>query len=221
MFRADESVQSSPIRSNTRSLGSCSTGPAHCEVVKIKETCLWDNTYSSLKVYACREITGVRHRMNHQLTIVSKKSGTVKGLRENAGNNKGERVQKRGGDAGRRFWLCCTHGAVPGQRRKSALHSAWLWQNRTRQRSQAVSPMTNSSGLCCRRAVSIGTHSLHGAVLTMCLCSGSVCVWDCVWVCVCVFSLRVGKPTTLHQGDSLFMNVLFADQSHGGREKRN
>lgn len=32
--------------------------------------------------------------MNHQLTIVSKKSGTVKGLGENAGNNKGKRVQK-------------------------------------------------------------------------------------------------------------------------------
>lgn len=32
--------------------------------------------------------------MNHRLTIVSKKSGTVKGLGKNAGNNKGKRVQK-------------------------------------------------------------------------------------------------------------------------------
>lgn len=102
VHRADESVQTPRLK--------LFDGPAHCEVVKIKHTCLWDNTSSSLEVYACREITAVRNQMNHQLTIVSKKSGTVQRLGEQAGNNKGKRFQKRGRDEGRRFWLCCIQG---------------------------------------------------------------------------------------------------------------
>lgn len=138
--------------------------------------------------------------MNHRLTIVSKKSGTVKGLGKNPGNNKGKRVQKGAETEDRGFdYFALAEACRVGGRVLFTLHSALLWQNRTRQRSQAVSPMTNTSGLGCRRPVSISTHSLHRAVLTMCLCRGEREGF---------FSLRVGKPTTLYQDDSLFMTDL-------------
>lgn len=76
--------------------------------------------------------------MNHRLTIVSKKSGTAKGLGKNAGYNKGKKVQKGAEAEEQGFGLlfALAEACGVGGRVLFTLHSALLWQNRTRQRSQ-------------------------------------------------------------------------------------